>query len=178
MKGKGCIGLAGLAMMALLVGGCAHGSGLEFGAFGSSLDSDDLGDGYGGGAKIELNPIDLFSVDARASYIRFDDTKVNMFPLEVAGLLNFGMIGERIVPYVGAGVGYYLFDANHGDIDDEVGFFPLVGLEVGLQRVSILAEARWLFLEADVDSAQAELENLTKADLDGLGVNVGLLLRF
>jgi outer membrane protein W len=88
------------------------------------------------------------------------------------------MIGERIVPYVGAGVGYYLFDTDQGDIDDEVGFFPLVGLEVGLQRVSILAEARWLFLEADVDSAQAELADLTKADLDGLGVNVGLLLRF
>lgn len=178
MKGKDCIALVGLAVLALVVGGCRHGSGLELGAFGSMLDSDDLGDGYGGGAKVELNPIDLISVDGRASYVRFDDTGVDMFPVEVAGLINFGMVGERIVPYVGAGAGYYFFEGDDADLDDEVGFFPLAGIELGLHRVSVLAEARWLFLEADVDSAEAELENITEADVDGLGVNVGLLFRF
>lgn len=56
-------GLVLLAMMVVSLAGCSHGSGVELGVFGSSLDSDDLGTGYGGGAKLELNPIDLVSVD-------------------------------------------------------------------------------------------------------------------
>ena len=167
-----------LAILSVSVAGCAHGSGLEFGAFASSLDSDDLGEGYGGGAKLELNPIDLVSVDARASYIRFSDADIDMVPLEVAGLVNFAMLAEHIVPYAGVGVGYYLFDGDGADLDDEVGFFPLVGLEIGLQPVSLLIEGRWLFLEADVDSAEAELDNLTEATVDGFGVNMGLIFRF
>ncbi len=172
------IGLALLAAASVFLAGCSHGSGVEFGVFGSSLDSDDLGEGYGGGAKLEINPIDLVSVDARASYIRFSDTDVDMYPLEVTGLVNFSAIGERIVAYAGAGVGYYLFDGDEVDLDDAVGFFPVVGLEIGLHRVSVLVEARWLFLEADIDSAKDELRDLGDANVDGLGVNVGLLFRF
>ena len=167
-----------LVIFSVLVAGCAHGSGVEFGAFASSLDSDDLDEGYGGGVKLELNPIDLLSVDARASYLRFDDTDIDMVPLEVAGLVNFAMLAEHFVPYAGVGVGYYLFDGDGADLDDEVGFFPVVGLEIGLQPVSVLIEGRWLFLEADVDSAEAELDNLSEATVDGFGVNVGLLIRF
>ena len=119
---------------------------------------------------------DMISVDARASVIHFDDTGINMFPLEAAGLLNFPLLFEHVVPYIGAGVGYYLFDG--ADLDDQVGFFPLAGLEIGFHSVSVMAEARWLFLETDADSAKAEVQNLTEADLDGFGVNLGLLFRF
>ena len=176
MNGKRIIGAVLLAMSAMVLGGCSHGSGVELGFFGSSLDSDDLGEGYGGGAKLELNPIDMVSVDARASWIHFSDTNIDMIPLELAGLLNFPLIGERIVPYIGAGAGYYLFEGSGADLDDEVGFFPLAGLEIGLQRLSILAEARWLFLETDVDSAKDELADITDANVDGFGVILGLLL--
>jgi len=178
MNGKGLICFAVLLALALTVGGCSHGSGVEFAAFGSSLDSDDLGDGYGGGVKLELNPVDMISVDARASYVHFDDTDVDMVPLEAAALLNFPLLFEHIVPYVGVGGGYYLFDGDSANLDDNVGFFPLAGLEIGLHSVSIMTEARWLFLEADVDSAENELENLQDADVDGFGANIGLLFRF
>ncbi|HPC95256.1 MAG TPA: outer membrane beta-barrel protein [Sedimentisphaerales bacterium] len=174
---KGLVVVLSLAVLALAGTGCSTGSGLECGVFGSSLDSDDLGEGYGGGAKVEINPIDILSIDARASWIHFDDTHVDMIPLEAAALLNFPILFEHIVPYIGAGGGYYFFDADEADLDDEVGFFPLAGLEIGFHKVSILAEARWLFLEADVDSAEEELENITEADVDGLGINVGLLFR-
>ncbi|HSW02786.1 MAG TPA: hypothetical protein VLI39_21660 [Sedimentisphaerales bacterium] len=178
METKRLVGLALLVAATVVFGGCAHGSGLEVGVFGSSLDSKDLGTGYGGGAKVELNPIDLISVDARASWIRFGDVNVDMIPLEAAALLNFSALGERIVAYVGAGGGYYLFDCDSEDLDDSVGFFPVVGAEIGFRRLSVLAEARWLFLEADVDSAKDELRNLQDADIDGFGVNLGLLFRF
>ncbi len=176
MNVKGLIGLLLVVMLALVVGGCSHGSGVEFAAYGTRLDSDDLGDGYGGGAKLELNPVDMISVDARAGVVRFDDSGINMFPLEAAALLNFPLLFEHVVPYIGAGAGYYLFDG--ADLDDQVGFFPLAGLEIGFQSLSVMAEARWLFLETDADSAKEELRNLTEADLDGFGVNLGLLFRF
>jgi hypothetical protein len=178
MKVSVFIGLVLAVALALAMSGCAHGSGVEFGVFGSTLDSDDLGDGHGGGVKLEVNPIDRVSVDARASWLGFDDTDVDMFPLEVAALLNFPLVGERIVPYIGAGVGYYLFDGSGADLDEEVGYYPLAGLEIGLHSISVLAEARWLFLETDVAGAKNELKNLTEADVDGFGVNVGALIRF
>ena len=178
MKGRRLISLTLLVGVCAVLGGCSHGTGIELAGFGSSLNSDDLGQGYGGGAKLELNPIDWISIDGRAGYIRFADTKVNMVPLEAAGLLNFPMAGERIVPYVGAGAGYYLFEADDADLDNKVGFFPLAGLEIGLWRVSFLAEARWLFLQTDVESARGELRNLREAEVDGLGINLGVLFRF
>jgi len=177
MEIRRCAGPVLLVVTAMFLAGCSHGSGVELGTFGSSLDSDDLGEGYGGGVKLELNPIDLVSVDGRAGYLRFSDHDVDMFPLEVAGLLNTSALGERIVAYAGAGVGCYFFESSDVDLDDSVGFFPLVGLEIGLHRVSLLAEARWLFLEADVDSAKDELRHITDADVDGLGINIGLLFR-
>jgi hypothetical protein len=178
MKVAVVTGLALLAALSMVLGGCSHGQGIEVGAFGTGMDSDDFGEGYGGGVKAELNPLDQFSVDARVGYIYFDDTNVEMVPVEVAGLLNLPMFGERIVPYVGAGVGYYHFDADNANLNDNFGIFPLVGVEVGLQRLSILAEARWLLLQTDVDNATGELINVTEANIDGAGVNIGVLYRF
>ena len=168
MSRKGCICVALAAALSLAIGGCGStGSGVEFGAFGTYLDGGDLGTGWGGGAKLEMNPIDLVSIDGRASWVNFDDGG-DVIPLEVAGLVNLPLFGERIVPYVGAGVGYYIFDESL--IDDEWGYFPVVGLEFGPQNFSLMAEARWLFLEPDVGP--------TDADADGVGANVGLIWRF
>jgi hypothetical protein len=169
MSRKGFIGLVSAAVLSLAIGGCGStGSGVEAGAFGTYLDGGDLGTGWGAGAKLEMNPIDLVSIDGRASWVNFDDADVDVFPLELAVLINLPLFGESIVPYAGAGVGYYIFD--HDLIDDEWGFFPLVGLEFGPQNFSLMAEARWLFLEPDVGP--------TSADADGFGANLGLIWRF
>ena len=175
---KKCINLVLLTILSLVIGGCSAGPMASVGVFGSYLDSDDLGDGYGAGAKLELKPTDVISVDGRASWIYFEDFEVHVLPLEAALRLNFPLMGSRIIPYVGAGGGYYIFEADDVDLDDDVGYFPLVGMEVGLRRVALFAEARWLFLETDVDSALDELGNIDDADVDGLGINVGLLFRF
>jgi hypothetical protein len=171
-------GLILLAVASMSMAGCSAGSMGAVGLFGSYLDSDDLGDGYGGGVKLEVKPIDLVSVDGRASWIYFEDFEIHMIPLEAALRLNLPLLGERIIPYVGVGGGYYIFEADDVDLDDDVGYFPLVGLEVGFRRVAVFAEARWLFLEADVDSALDELQDIDEADVDGFGINVGLLFRF
>jgi hypothetical protein len=171
------IGWVLLALAAVCLNGCTAGSFVELGTFGSYLDSDDLGPGYGGGAKLEVKPTDWLSVDGRASWVFFDDFDISMIPLEAALRLNVPMFGERIVPYAGVGAGYYYFEADDVDLDSNVGYFPLVGLEIGLRRVALFAEARWLVLETDTDAALEELGDLD-ADVDGLGINVGLLFRF
>lgn len=155
-------------------GAWARGSGVELGVFGSYLDADDYGDGVGGGVKLELQPADWLAVDARGSYIAFDNPDIDIYPLELALLLNIPLADERIVPYVGVGAGYYFLDADRFDLDDEFGYFPLVGLEIGAYNLSFLIEARWLFLESDVDRLVGE-DELT---LDGIGINAGLLFRF
>jgi hypothetical protein len=171
MSRKGFIGLVSAAVLCLAIGGCGStGSGVEFGAFGSYLDAGDLGSGYGGGAKLEMNPIDLVSIDGRASWINFSDADVDVVPLEVAGLINLPLFGEKIVPYAGLGVGYYIFQEDL--LDDDWGYFPVVGLEFGPQNFSLMAEARWLVLEPDA------LGGLTKADAEGFGANLGLIWRF
>jgi len=175
-------GFAPLALLAaavlMLLGGCMTGPMLESGVFATGIDSDDLGEGYGGGAKLELNPIDPVSVDARASWIHFDDTDIDMVPLEVTGLLNVPILFEHIVPYVGVGTGYYIFDGDGGDLSDEVGYFPLAGLEIGLHSISIMAEVRYLFLETDVRDGEGHLAGHDRIDLDGPAANVGLIFRF
>jgi hypothetical protein len=169
------IGWVLLALAAVCLNGCTAGSVAELGVFGSHLDSDDLGAGYGAGVKLEIKATDWLSVDGRASWVHFDDFDVDMLPLEVALRLNFPLLGERIVPYAGVGGGHYSFEADDIDLADNVGYFPLVGLEVGTRRVALFVEARWLFLDTDVDTA---LENIPEADVDGLGINAGLLFRF
>lgn len=175
--GRG-VGLVLLAVASVCLSGCTAGSVLELGVFGSYVDSDDLGDGFGGGAKLEVKPLDWLSVDGRASWIHFDDFDIDMIPLEVVGRVNIPLFGERIVPYAGVGVGWYFFEADDVDLDDDFGYFPLVGLEIGTRRVAVFAEARWLFLQPDADAALEELEDFDEADVDGLGINVGLLFRF
>jgi len=178
MKMRGFLSAVLVVVAAAGLTGSAAGSVIEFGAFASYVNSDDLDTGYGGGAKLELQPLQWLSLEGRASWIHFDDVDVDMVPLEAALRLNIPLAGEQIVPYVGVGVGYYFFEAGDVDLDDDVGFFPLVGLEFGSERVALFIEARWLFLEADVDSAVEEFEDLSEADVDGLGINAGLLFRF
>ena len=172
------IGWALLALAVVCLSGCTGGSTAALGVFGSYLDSDDLGPGYGGGAKLELKPLDWLSVDGRASWVHFDDFDIDMIPLEAALRLNLPLFGESLVPYAGVGGGYYLFESDGVELDDNVGYFPLVGLEFGKRRLSFFAEARWLFLQTDVDTALEELGDVDEADVDGLGINAGLLFRF
>jgi hypothetical protein len=87
-----------LAVTSMFMAGCSAGSLGAVGAVGSYLDSDDLGDGYGGGVKLEVKPTDVLSVDGRASWIYFESFEIHMIPLEAALRLNLPLIGERIIP--------------------------------------------------------------------------------
>jgi hypothetical protein len=153
---------------------------MRLGGYAAYLDGDDLGSGAGAGAVLRFDFLgEAVGLDIRGSYLRFDDIKTDLIPLETAvtARLPIGRLGA----YAGLGVGYYLFDMDDGSADDSVGVFPLVGADFQLSdKLSLFGEARWLFLDTDVDAAVKAAEDLTEdsLDLDGLGVNLGLSWRF
>jgi hypothetical protein len=156
---------------------------LTIGPFGSYFDADEAGDAWGGGVMTRLGIFDWLAVDARASYLDLSDTDISMIPLEAAATFRLPLMDKRFIPYAGAGVGYYLYedDSDLIDIEDDVGFFPVVGLELRFgsnHQWALFGEARWLFLSSDIDAAEDELGDLDDDDIDGLAVNVGLLFRF
>jgi opacity protein-like surface antigen len=170
MSGKVFLGLAMVALLALVGGGCgSSGSGTELGIYGTQLEGGDLGEGYGAGVKLEYNPIDLVSIDARASYVELG--KADVVPLEVAGLLNLPLFWERFTPYGGVGVGYYVLDGKNINLDNDWGYFPLLGLEVGFHKLSLMCEARYITMETKSDGGG-------DVDMEGLGVNLGAIIRF
>jgi len=155
----------------------------SLGLYGSYVDSDDLEEGYGAGAKLKLGLLEILSLEARGAWVQFDlddaDFEIDMIPVEGALLLNIPL-ADNIIPYAGAGAGYYFFDADEVDLDDAVGFFALAGLELWLSEdMGLFGEVRWLWLEADVDASRDEFEDLDddEVNADGLGVNVGLLIK-
>jgi opacity protein-like surface antigen len=173
----------GILAVALASSGPALAVDFNAGAFGSYYDSDDAGEAWGGGGLVRLGLAQWFALDARASYLEFSDSDLRMIPLEAAATFRLPLMQNKLIPYAGGGVGYYIFDVKGANvsIDDDVGFFPLVGLELRFGSQSqwgLFGEARWLFLSSDLDTASDELTSPRQDDIDGLGVNVGISYRF
>ncbi len=151
---------------------------MDIGVFGSYLDSSDLDDeAFGAGGKLKLELAEFFAIDVRGSYLEYDNTGISVVPVEAAALLQIPLGALNL--YGGVGAGYYFFDADRAELDDNFGFFPLAGLEVALGDIKLFGEVRWLMLSTDVDSAGDELEGIVdgdEADVDGIGVNIGLAI--
>ena len=75
------------------------------GLYGSYLDGDDFEAGYGAGAKLKLDIIDILALDFRGSWIRFDEVETDVIPIEAALLLQIP--GDSLVLYGGVGVGIF-----------------------------------------------------------------------
>jgi hypothetical protein len=129
--------------------------------------------------------------------------KGTVIPIEVGAVYDIG-IGRDGVLYAGGGLGYYITDADMDiaasgtvdgvpvtiglpipvsvDMDDELGFFGLVGLEVpagGATR--LFAELHYTFLDVNTEvtvyNPQNRAESITVSpdtDLSGLGGAIGV----
>ena len=120
-------------------------------------------------------------------------------PLE-AGILATLKLSDSFSVYGGPGVGFYFFDAEFtseqgrwketydADVDDEFGFYALLGARAHLARnVSLFAEAKYTWVETEMDlpfpAARADrFENSPSlsGDLDfgGLSLQAGALFSF
>ena len=150
--------------------------------FGSYVDLDSAGESVGGGALVRFGLLDWLAVDARASYFDLSDVDLALVPLEAAALFRLPLLENTLVPYAGLGIGYYMFtDSDLVEVGNNVGFFPVAGLEFHFgaeKQWAVFGEARWLFIYSDVDSATGSLSNLNSDDLSGIGINLGISLKF
>jgi hypothetical protein len=180
MKAFRTLALSMVAVVALGVNprAMAEALGSDIGLFGAYLDSDDFQEAYGAGGKVKISVAEFLALDARGSYLEFSDTDVTMIPVELLVLLQIP-VGDALRLYGGAGAGYYFMDADRVELDDNVGYFPVAGAELGNKVVKFFGEVRWLALTSDVDEAENELEGIADGDsasADGLGINVGLVI--
>lgn len=157
-----------------------------YAAYWSPSDGDDS---YGAGVKISAEMVPGVQLEFRSAY--FDNladepaganVDLEVIPLELGLALAMDGANPNTTFLAGGGLGYYLMDGQasgpgfRASADDEIGFYLVAGAEYHLRpNASLFAEAKYTFLTADnmaVDSAG----NLDDADLDGIGINIGILV--
>lgn len=173
------------AALALMAGPAAA---TDFSVYGAYWNTQDADEALGVGAKLRLGRF----VELRGTYFsdvtadtdpeRFD-FEVSALPLEAGLRFDFGE-NESFTPYVGGGAGYYRLDTTEGDIDDEVGYYAVLGAEFARQPsgLGFMAEAIYRNMEATVteddDGFPDDIRDDVILRLDGLGVNAGIVWRF
>jgi outer membrane protein W len=175
----------------------------ELSVFGSPYWAPDETDEVaGGGLSFDIPITSNWQVDLRGSYFEetspdafgealeigdadspFRENGLEVLPLEVGGRYNF-LPESKVRPYAGAGVGYYMLDTDLGDVNDEGGYYGLVGLGFGdPEKANFFVEANYRRMEATVEvdpDTIADFEGFDEdvgIDLDGLGFNVGVSFR-
>jgi hypothetical protein len=205
MKRTSILGALAVATAALVgVGTSPVSAEYELGLFGSPYWAPDETDEVaGGGLSLDIPINSNWAVDLRGSY--FEETRPDAFgealelgdedspfrengleivPVEVGGRYNF-VPDAKVRPYAGAGVGYYFLDTDLGEVNDEGGYYGILGLNFGnVDKASFFVEANYRRMEATVERDPDELSDFegfdedVDIDLDGLGFNVGVSWRF
>ncbi len=168
-------------------------SAASFSLFGTYWDTDRLGEAFGGGLAVGIPLGEVVELDLRASYLEelnddpfdaiFDDDDVfqeftvEMVPLDVGLRFNLQRRGS-VNPYLGAGGTYYLLDTNTGnDIDDEVGYYGMIGARFGdAQGAGFFTEILYRKVEATVvnnDLDDFDVDESVSLDLDGFSAIAG-----
>lgn len=134
------------------------------GLFGIWWDPDDVDSGYGLGVKQSVPIIPIVSIDGRLSWVNFSegDASLDLFPIEAMGALSFGII------YAGFGVGYYVTSGDI-DIDNSFGAFLVGGVKFTPAGIGVFGELKYNFVRPNFKDLDTEL------NMDGLGINVGVV---
>lgn len=156
----------------------------EFAVGGAYWDTKDADQALGISSKLGFGLVEL-----RGSY--FSDVTADTEPerrdFEVsdvvleAGLKWDFAEDERVNPYVGGGIGYHLLDTSRGDANDEVGWYAAGGVDIATQAgFGINLEGIYRGIEATVDNVgdDTDIRDEVDLDLDGFGINAGLVWKF
>lgn len=166
-------------------------------------DTSDAGSAVGAMTKFSFEMVPGAQLDLRASYfndlakdVEGTDADLQVVPLEL-GLALAYPLGSAVDLTAGGGVGYYLMEGSvtaedrtvqQADPENEVGFYGVLGLEWSLRKsgASFGETEAGLFFEVlyrsvSADSMQVESGEtlrLTDADLDGIGLNLGVMIKW
>lgn len=145
----------------------AHAMGLMASWWNMDQSNDD---GFGFGIVNKFNITPLFAFDTRASWIKFNDSKTDVFPIEATAMVNIALV------YGGVGVGYYIFNTDGAlSLDNNFGWYVLGGAHLGLGPVGVFGEIKWTSLSADVSGIDPSIKDVpTSLDADGIGFNLGV----
>ncbi|MEJ2720105.1 MAG: hypothetical protein P8181_03040 [bacterium] len=93
-----------IVLVVVMVGGLAVQS-QAVGLFAAWQNAKDLNSGFGVGATMPID-LGLLRIDPRASWYNYSDGDVNVFPLDIAGEIDLGIV------YGGPGVSYCTIDSD------------------------------------------------------------------
>jgi hypothetical protein len=100
-----------------------------------------------------------------------------VIPVDAGVGLKFDL-SDMLEIYGGGGATYYFLDSDLGDIDDEVGWYLEGGVELGIaEGFGVFAEVLWRQVEGTVEDDDVTLDDID-IDLEGVAVNVGVVLRW
>jgi hypothetical protein len=145
---------------------------VELGGFWANWDTSEYGKSGGYGLKLALSEKGQETqVELRGSI--FSDLApeesgetLEVIPIELG--TRFPIVGEgSLSAYLGLGAGYYLMDMETQSVDDEFGYYGLLGLQLRMGKTfSLFGEIMYRMVEASTD--------IQDYKLDGLGVNAGI----
>jgi hypothetical protein len=159
----------------------------SFGVYGAGWDTKDADQAMGAGVKARFGWLDLHATyfadvtaDTDPEHLDFE---ISSLPLEVGFAIPLGPQEGPFSPYVGAGGGYYKLDTDHGDVDDETGWYGLAGADFGdAVGPRFNLEVMYRRMEATVtdegDLNDPDLSPKVNFDLSGLAVNAGVSWTF
>lgn len=160
----------------------------SFGFFGTYWDTKDADHGWGGGVRSSFG--DAVQFDLRGTYyndLRRDagprDFELHAAPIDAGVSFHFLNAGA-VEPYLGGGASYFLLDTNRGDIDDEVGYYGVGGIEVGTSETGprFFVEAMYRdvrgTLRDDPDDELPDVSDRIRLQLRGISANLGLVWRW
>lgn len=175
-----------ICALAALVVSAVPARAADFGLYGSYWGTEDADNALGVGGKINFGRI----FELRASYFsdvtsdtepESRDFEIKALPLEAGLAFKFAQ-GERFTPYIGGGAGYYLLDTNRFDIDDEVGYYAVLGADIkAASGLGFMVEGIYRNMEATVRGDLTDNPNVDEdvdLQLGGFGVNAGLVWSF
>jgi outer membrane protein W len=158
----------------------------DFGVFGAYQDTKDADQGYGGGVKLDFSVITLRAtyfgdVTSNNRFATGNDFKLRVIPLE-AGLQYKFQPDTNFTPYIGGGASYFLLDTNRGNVDDELGWFAVVGADIKTQHsFGVTLEAIYRSVDSTVrdnNNGNTTVSSKVDVQLRGIGANAGLVWHF
>lgn len=174
----------------------------SFQLYGSYWDTADVDETFGGGVgfafpfgesglglhanatyyqELSNDPLDNVFDDEEGV---FEDESLEVLPIDVGLHYEFASNGT-VSPWIGAGFTYFLLDSTFQgvDVDDETGFHVSLGSRFGANDgTNFFVEAIYRSTEAtlvrDRREDDIDLHEEVALDLDGIGVNAGVMWRF